>query len=133
MGAKTALEHAIESFLALTGAIVGLSHLLRPTDWSATFRQLHACGRVGAFANGAISLAPGAIIVSGQNVWNWPGIVLTIFGWLMVLKGLICFLTPDQALRSLEHGSCSPKSFVAGGVVMLAMAAWAGYCWGRAG
>jgi hypothetical protein len=68
------------------------------------FDRLHRAGRPGAFANGALSLVPGAAIVAGHGGWSWPGAVLTCFGWLLVIKGLICFLLPDMAVRSMARG-----------------------------
>src|SRR5262249_29044356 len=121
-----------EWFVAVTATIIGLSHLLRPGDWAETFRQLHRLGRPGAFVNGALSLVPGAVVVAGHGSWAWPGAVLTAFGWLLVAKAALCFLAPDKALRSMEHGARSPRSFVAAGAMSLAIGAWAFYCiWHR--
>jgi hypothetical protein len=118
--------------VAVTAAVVGLSHLLRPGDWAEAYRQLHRCGRPGAFANGALSLVPGAAVVAGHGSWAWPGTVLTAFGWLLVAKAAVCFLAPDQALRSMERGGRSPRGFVAAGLLLLAVAGWASYClWRR--
>jgi hypothetical protein len=74
-----------------------------------------------------LSLVPGAAIVAGHGAWSWPGGVLTAFGWLLVVKGGVCFLAPDQALRSMER-SPSRAGFMVGGVLLMAVGAWAGYC-----
>jgi len=127
------MERAVEWFVAVTGVVIGLSHLLRPNDWAEVFRQLHRLGRPGAFANGGPTLAAGAVVVAGHGSWAWPGAVLTAFGWLLVAKGVVCFLAPDKALRSMERGARSPRGFVAAGLLCLAIAGWAGYClWHRA-
>ena len=126
------VAEAVEWYVAITALIVGASHVAWPRGWAETFGQLHRCGRPGAFANGGLSLVTGAVIVAGHGSWAWPGAVLTGFGWLMVAKGMICLLTPDKALRSMARGSQSPRSFVAGGVVLLAIGGWACYClWHR--
>jgi hypothetical protein len=122
------MESAIEYFVALTSPVIGASHFFHAKDWSETFRQLHSCGRPGAFANGAMSLVPGAAIVAAHGAWTWPGGMLTGFGWLLVIKGLICFLAPAQALRSMERGARSPHSFKIGGVLIFALGLWACYC-----
>jgi hypothetical protein len=128
------MEQAVEWFVAVTGVVIGLSHLLRPGDWAEAFRQLHGCGRPGAFANGALSLVVGAAVVAGHRSWAWPGTALTVFGWLMVAKAAVCFLAPDRALRSMEQGSRSPQGFVAAGLLLLAIVGWTCYClWHRAG
>ena len=118
------MEKGVEWFVAVTAAVVGMSHLLRPGDWAEAFRQLHRCGRPGAFINGALSLAAGAVIVAGHGSWTWPGAVLTAFGWLLIAKSAVCFLAPDKALRSMERGGRSPRGFVAAGLLLLAVAGW---------
>jgi hypothetical protein len=55
--------------------------------------------------------------------------VLTALGWLLVAKAAVCFLAPQWALRSMERGGHSPRGFVAGGLALLAVGAWACYCW----
>src|SRR5262249_31546982 len=102
------MEEAVEWFVAISALAVGASHIARPRDWTETFHQLHRCGRPGAFANGGLSLIPGAIIVAGHGSWTWPGAVLTGFGWLLVVKGMICLVAPDKALQSMARGAQSP-------------------------
>ncbi|MBN9520305.1 hypothetical protein J0H58_17540 [bacterium] len=126
--AGAAVERAVEWFVAVTAVAVGLSHLLRPADWAETFRRLHAAGRPGAFANGGLSLAVGAAVGAGHPTWEWPGGVITVFGWLLVAKGALYLLRPELGLRSMGRGADSPRGFVAGGAARLALGAWAGYC-----
>jgi hypothetical protein len=122
------VERAVEWFVAVTALVAGASHLLRPGDWAAAYRQLHGCGRPGAFVNGALHLAPGALVVAGHPSWAWPGAVLTALGWLLVAKAAVCFLAPGPALRSMERGGQSPRGFVAAGALLLAVGGWACYC-----
>jgi hypothetical protein len=125
------VERAIEWYLAVTGLVVGLSHILQTRAWMEFFYMPHRLGRPGAYINGAISLVPGAVIVAGHPSWSWPGAPLTALGWLMVTKGAIAFLAPELALRSMERAP-SRAGFVVGGVVLMAIGAWAGYCaWQR--
>lgn len=126
------MERAIEWFVALTSLTVGASHLLQADTWVELFRRLHRVGRPGAFVNGALSLVPGAVIVGGHGAWAWPGGVLTAFGWLLVAKGVVCFLAPEAALVSMGKAP-SRASFMAGGVVLMLVGAWAGYCLWRGG
>jgi hypothetical protein len=98
------MDRAVEWFVAVTGVVVGLSHLLRPGDWAEAFRQLHRFARPGAFVNGGLTLTAGAAIIAGHGSWAWPGAPLTAFGWLLVAKAAVCFLAPDVALQSMERG-----------------------------
>ena len=125
------MERAVEWFVAVTSLIVGASHVVRADDWVEVYDRLHRTGRPGAFAHGALHLAPGAAMVAGHGDWSWPGAVLTAFGWLLVCKGLICFLVPDLALRSMER-SPSRARFAGAGLALMAVGVWAGYCLWRA-
>jgi len=121
------VERAVEWFVAVTSLVVGASHIVRARDWVEVFALLHRAGRPGAFFNGALSLVPGAVIVAGHGEWSWPGAVLTAFGWLLVFKGLICLVAPDRALRSMERNP-SRAAFVAAGLALMGVGAWAAYC-----
>ena len=114
--------------MAVAAVAVGLSHLLRPGHWAEAFRQLHRCGRPGAFVNGGLSLTPGAVIVAGHGSWAWPGAVLTGFGWLLVAKGRIRPSPWTRRCGSMARGAGSPCGSVVAGVLSLAVGGWAGYC-----
>jgi hypothetical protein len=117
------VERATEWFALLTCLIVGLSHLLLPRAWTEVFAAMHRLGRPGAFANGGLSLIPGAVFVAAHPVWSGPAVVLTVLGWALVLKGAICFLAPSIALRSMGRaGAGNGRGFVVGGVLLLALA-----------
>jgi uncharacterized protein YjeT (DUF2065 family) len=121
------VDRAAEWFVLLTALPVGLSHLFRPGDWRAAYAALHRLGRPGAFANGGLSLAPGAALVAAHPGWAGPGAVVTALGWLMVLKGTACLLAPDKALRSMAAGAESDRGFRLGGVVLMAVGAAVGW------
>jgi hypothetical protein len=121
------MERAVEWYALGTSLVIGLSHILYPGEWGAAFAAMHRAGRPGAFANGGLSLVTGAAIAAGHPVWSGPSVVLTVLGWLMIAKGVICFLAPDRALASMGRGS-SGRGFRAAGGVLLVFSAWVGYC-----
>ena len=122
------MERAAEWYALVTCLVIGLSHLLQPRAWAEVFAALHRLGKPGAFANGGLSLVPGAAFVATHPVWSGPAVVLTVLGWLMVLKGAVCFLAPGLALRSMGRaGAGDGRGFVAGGLVLLAVAGVLGY------
>ena len=122
------MERAVEWFVAITSLAAGVSHMVRSADWADAYRQLHACGRPGAFVNGGLCLAPGALIVAAHGSWDWPGAVITLFGWLLVGKGVVCLLAPGLTLQSMERGSRSQRGFVVAGAALLAIGAWGFFC-----
>jgi len=118
---------SVEFFISLTALIVGTSHLFRANDWSTAYARLHDAGRHGAFINGGLQLTPGAVILATLP-WSWPHVLLTALGVLLVLKGAICFLLPDIALKSMRRGAENPRGFQFAGVILLAIGVWAAYC-----
>src|SRR6266545_4639590 len=121
------MARAVEWYLLVTSLVVGLSHVLQPAAWAEAYAALHRAGRPGAFVNGALALATGAMVLGFHPVWSGPPLALTVFGWILVLKGAVCFLTPRRGLGSMAIGA-SGRGFVAGGIMLLAVGAWSGYC-----
>jgi hypothetical protein len=117
-----------ECFALITCVVVGLSHLLQRQAWADVFASLHRLGKPGAFANGGLSLVPGAAFVVVHPVWTGPAIVLTLLGWLLVLKGALCLLAPRLALQSMgKAGAGKGRGFAMGGLMLLAVAGVMGY------
>jgi hypothetical protein len=85
-------------------------------------------GEAGPGRSSPGRLVTGAAIVAGHGSWEWPGAVLTAFGWLLVVKGAACWPAPDNALRSMARGSESPRGFAIAGMAALAICGWACYC-----
>jgi hypothetical protein len=121
------VEHATQVFAAVSLLVIGLSHLFQPKTWVAWFQSLAAQGAPGAFTEGFLCLSFGGIIVAFHNVWQAPGIVLTLLGWAQVVKGLGRFLAPESAVRVMRKTSMERAWFFqAGGVFALGLS---GFLW----
>ena len=96
------VEKAIQVFVAVNFLVIGLSHLIQRSAWLEYFAKLHSLGRLGPFAEGFLYLNFGALIVSFHNVWTIPEVVLTLIGWVQVLKALVRFIAPEAVLRMYE-------------------------------
>ena len=121
------MEQATQVFAAVSFLVVGLSHVARPNEWVAFYQALAARGTPGAFLEGFLCLSFGSIIVAFHNVWQGPGLVLTLIGWAQVLKGIGRFLAPRVALRVMARASPERSwYFRAGGVLALALS---GFLW----
>lgn len=74
---------------------------------------------------GALGFTAGLAIVLTHNVWvlGWP-VIVTILGWLMMLRGAVRILVPQQVgdlgARMLRR---SPNLLPIGGVVALVLGA----------
>lgn len=122
------MERAIEIFAAINLFVIGVSHVFQHRAWAEFFVQLRKQGRPGAFANGFLSLFTGSLIVAFHPVWSWPGIVLTVIGYAMVLKATVIFARPDWGVASM--GRVTPETsqrLVFAGVLFIAVAGLLGY------
>lgn len=97
------MEQAIQLFAAISFLVIGLSHLAQSRSWVAFYQALAAQGVPGAFTEGFLLLNWGALIVAFHNVWHGPALLLTLVGWVQVLKGLVRFVTPQVALRVMQR------------------------------
>lgn len=80
------------------------------------------------FISGVITLPVGLAIVNTHNVWemNWP-VIITIFGWLMILAGIVRMVLP-QALKTAGRAMIEKVTYLAvPGSVMTAFGAYLTY------
>lgn len=111
------MEEGIQKLAVICFLLNGLSHIFQPKVWVNFFIALREKGEAGAFINGFVHYPLGALIVAFHNVWHGIPLVLTLIGYGFVLKGLVCFVFPKLALRSLERVSMERSwEFVAAGV-----------------
>ena len=122
------MVEAAQWFALITCAVIGFSHIQQPRAWADVYARLHRLGKPGAFINGGLSLVPGTAYVVVHPVWWWPAVVLTVFGWLLVIKGAMCLIAPGIALRSMgKAGASTGREFIAGGFLLLGVAAAIAY------
>lgn len=122
------MERAIEIFAAINFLVIGLSHVFAHRAWAEFFTLLREQGRPGAFANGFLALFTGSFIVAFHNVWSWPGVLLTLIGYGMVLKAAIVFIRPDWGLKSMSRvGAERSKKLIIAGVLFILVSGLLGY------
>ena len=114
------MERAIQLIAALNFLLMGLSHITAHKEWAEFFILLRSKGAAGNFFNALLTLAMGSLIVGFHNVWTGLPMLLTILGWLYILKSALYLLFPRIGLRSLERISLEKsRKFIAAGVMLL--------------
>ena len=75
--------------------LAGLSVLVKPRELREMAEELMA-SRALIFLAGVLALLAGLAIVNTHNLWvlGWP-VIITIFGWLAVVGGVIRMALPE--------------------------------------
>jgi len=112
---------SVELFTAINFFIIGLSHLLQPKIWVEFFTFLHAKKHFGNILNALIALSMGSLVLSFHFLWQWPKVLITVYGLIQVTKGLIYLLIPSIGIASIGKVTMDKayKFRWAGGVLFL--------------
>jgi hypothetical protein len=122
------MERSVEVLAIILFGITGLSHILQPKAWVAFFTLLREKGEAGAFVDGFLNLPMGGVIVGFHNVWSGIPLVLTLVGWALLIKSLIRFCAPAQAVRIMGRVSLERSwEFQVAGAGLVALAGLLGY------
>src|SRR5438128_1610642 len=97
------MERSVEVLAIILFGVLGLSYILQPKAWAEFFILLRGKGEAGAFVDGFLNLPLGGVIVGFHNIWSGIPLVLTLVGWGLLIKGLIRFCAPKQALRMMAQ------------------------------
>ena len=122
------MGRSVEIVASILFGVIGLSHILQPNAWVEFFILLRGKGGAGAFMDGFLNLPLGAFIVGFHNIWSGIPVVLTLLGWGFLLKGLIRFCAPKQALRMMARVSVERAwEFQVAGTLLVILAGLLGY------
>lgn len=103
--------------------ITGMSHILRPRAWVEFFLWLRSHGDSGVFANAFLHLPLALVIVVFHPRWVGIPAVLTVLGWLWLMKAATYFLFPRVGMAGMNFVSYERQThFVAAGAVLVALA-----------
>ena len=123
-------ERAVEIFAVVNFVVIGLSHIAQPRAWVEFFVLIRAKGNPGVFANAMLSLMMGSIIVAFHNVWTGVPAMLTVIGWMQVLKGLVSLVVPSAGMKGMMRVSDERAwEFQAAGALFLIVAAAIVWSW----
>lgn len=88
----------IAQILAVAYLTIGLGFLINPKYFKKMMDEIMENAGF-MFFGGIMSLVAGFLIVNVHNVWvkDWT-VIVTIFGWLALAKGVLIFLVPKLLL-----------------------------------
>ena len=117
----------IARWIAVFWLISGLSHVLHPAKWGALLRPLRE-RETGGFILAAMSLPLGLTIILGHNTWVWGlPVIVTVAGWMGMLKSVIYLLFPRAHVRVMPSDARMAKGIRIVGGVMLVLGALTAY------
>ena len=122
---EVSVELGIERLAAMVLLLTCLSHITAPAAWRALFDRIAKSDAPG-LATAAIHLPLGLLIPAFHNVWSWPGLIFTLIGWALLLKGTLHLLFPQVALKSLAipgEGVEAERRYRMAGVILAPLAA----------
>ncbi len=108
--------------------IVGIGLLLNGDRYRAVVDEVMSSYTL-LYIFGAIALTGGLAIVLTHNVWvwDWP-VIITIVGWLMIVRGSLRIIIPQQVedlARKMVAGW--PEVLLISGVLVITIGAF--LCW----
>lgn len=119
------MERSVEVLAVILFAILGVSHIPQPKVWAELFILPCDKGEAGVFVDGSLNLPLGGVIVGFHNTWSGILLVLTLVGWGLLIKGLIRFCAPKQALSMMARVSLERSwEFQVAGVGLVARPSW---------
>lgn len=122
------MERSVEVLALIWFGVLGLSHILQPKAWAEFFILLRDKGEAGAFVDGLLNLPLAGVIIGFHNVWSGIPAVLTLVGWCLLIKSLIRFCAPKQALRVMARVSVERSwEFQVAGAAFVVLAGLVGY------
>jgi hypothetical protein len=122
------MAKSVEVAAMILFGVLGLSHILQPKAWVGFFILLRGKGETGAFVDGFLNLPIACVIIAFHNVWSGIPVVLTLVGWALLIKSLIRFCAPTQAVKIMGRVSLERQwEFQAAGALLVALAAVVGY------
>lgn len=113
----------IFQIIGLTYLALGLGLLMAPSFYQAMIDKMLA-NEAMLFIMGFLVLLIGYFLVIYHNFWTGGlTVIITIFGWLALLKGLMMIIFPKKSIKLYKTVKISQKQLGIYGVVVLALGA----------
>jgi len=113
-------DSQIFQIIGLFMSAAGSGMLLNPEYFRKMLRDF-AHSPATTFITGLLALVIGYLIASFHNIWEGATVVITIFGWLSLFKGLTLILFPDFSLDLAKGIVRHKENFTLAAIMCLAI------------
>jgi hypothetical protein len=122
----------LAQLLGPTFILMGAGLLINSDNYRALAREFLDSPAL-IYLAGLIAFVAGLAIVLTHNVWafGWP-VIITLFGWLALIAGILRVLFPAMVMRMGESMLASGAWLPAAAIFYLLLGAWlsvVGYLW----
>jgi hypothetical protein len=108
--------------LGLFAIVVALAMITYKQETVETITAMMS-NPASVFAVGLIAVATGLALILAHNVWAGGAlpVVVTLIGWLSLIKGLACLFLPQQTLAGLFAGQSYGRLFYVSPMISLVL------------
>ena len=122
------IEQSVELIAIIHFGIGGVSHIVAPKAWARFFLLLRSKEEAGVIVIAFLSLGFGSVIVAFHRVWSGIPMILTVVGYLQLLKATLYLTYPAWGLRKLRLVPMERAwIFIPPGIVLVIIAALLSY------
>jgi hypothetical protein len=104
------MEAGVERLVAVVLLLTCASHIAAPRAWGALFDSIAERGEVAGLVHAGIHLPRGLMVVAFHPVGSGAGLLVTLIGWALLVKGTIHLLWPGLASRILQAGDARGRA-----------------------
>jgi hypothetical protein len=117
MSSRTAY---LSRLLGLFAIVVALAMITYKQETVETITALMS-NSASVFAIGLIAVAAGLALILAHNVWSGGAatVIVTLIGWLSLIKGLACLFLPQQTLSGLVGSQRYERLFFVSPIISL--------------
>lgn len=108
---KTMSDAQIFQIFSIVYIVVGIGILINPGFYKQLFEDFFENAAV-LYLGGVMALVFGCLIIAFHNTWAMDlSVIITIFGWLALIKGILILIRP-KIMIALSKSMVKKESFL---------------------
>jgi uncharacterized protein YjeT (DUF2065 family) len=107
--------------------VMGLSILMYPSTWVKLVKEWTS-NHFHMFSLMLFSIVFGLVIINSYNIWEWsPWVIITLSGWIALIKGIVYFLLPGNSFKNMLTTFNRKELYLVDGVILTGLGGWLSY------